>query len=110
VQFKVVQTDKKVVPFNKPVEKKIKEIEVALDKILEKGELPEGSIIGKVESITSDQIGEGIQITGSGKTALDPVRVVKSNRGRRRLKNADQRDARILELLKKGRRGRKLLK
>jgi hypothetical protein len=143
VKFKVVQTDKKVVPFNKPVAKKEEEETEDLPELsdgqqqeqmwteaqrevdfkraekgsmLIEGELPEGSIIGKVESITADELGEGIQINdaleiaGSGKTVLDPVRVKKSNRGRRRLKNADNRDARILELLKKGEKGQDIIK
>lgn len=155
VKFKVIQTDKKVIPITKPV---VKEDETGPDyEPLSEGEriegdeedLPElsheeeqeeimmqaanlrdrsrygGGMLnegelkdfkGTVESISYDQLGKGeqisgeVEIVGSGKTVLDPVRVKKSNRGRRRLKNADQRDAKILELLKKGVKGQDIVK
>jgi hypothetical protein len=113
VQFKVIQTDKKVVPITTPIEKKevrFPETVEEVQKYEETGDLPELSHEQLQEELMLEAANE-VEYTGSGKTADDPIVVkVKSNRGRKRLKDADKRDARILKLLKQGIKGQDILK
>lgn len=122
VTFKVIPTDKKVVPITTPVEEKAKKISKAINNAIdladklekEARENPPTHFTGirkkKPEEEAEKELSheEEVEITGSGKSADDPVTV--KRRGRQKLEKADQRDARIVELLKQGKKGSEVVR